>query len=610
MPRNTLFADDGNVQDFAKLVNAKTRNLYPVSEYGALGNGVADDRQAIIDAVSAAILTDGAIVLTGKHRVASALTVNVPIVFTPGATLKPDSSVNIDLYGELTISSPYVFDQTAGGTVYPHNMRWLPSWWGDTGTSNDTPAWFQMSRANSVYSALPAKPVIIEVTGASNRFIGIQLVNATIEAAGGHSVNFYPPVGHSGTDDYMVRLMGKCVVNGGTWDSEGVSNIRLIQVAQARTHIQNAYFLIQGNTATYGVYVEDVASITPRVTGCLFHGGNGTGTAIFMGSSDAEITNVWIGKAARGITDIKGSGTYINCHIWECSEYGMQVLGGSRVIGCYIETNLGWGLIMRANVGTIVSSCRFWANGHGIPNTGGVIMSGFSSGGANVNCNSNTIDNCIFDDNVGVGLLIERTNHARVTASIMSTRAIAGNTPSSNYGVKMDDLCRNTKLDISCPRAMVIDGAINDLGSRNTMQTLGKSSVVKRDVLDLPEGNTNFLLYMSRWVEPGSSYTFSGYVVVRSADSNGLRIRFQCPTVSTGRWETSHNNVVNTLPASGGGTSTLADGSNTLKTIAFTGTFTTGSGDDSLKMHLSRANAGGTGVVEIVEGTLTLERIG
>ena len=72
MPRNTLFADDGNVQDFAKLVNAKTRNLYPVSEYGALGNGVADDRQAIIDAVSAAILTDGAIVLTEKHRVASA----------------------------------------------------------------------------------------------------------------------------------------------------------------------------------------------------------------------------------------------------------------------------------------------------------------------------------------------------------------------------------------------------------------------------------------------------------------------------------------------------------------------------------------------------------
>ncbi len=603
--RNGLPADDGRVTELAKLLNGRTRNQYPVSEYGAVGNGTVDDHAALLAAITAAAASGGAVVCNGRHRIAVTISVTVPIIMMPGARLVPDAGVTVTLGEGVTAArNQYIFDQTGGGVVYPHKCRWHPGWWGPTGTTNDTVTWQEMARANA---AQPTLPIVVEAPSGTNRFVGVTLTTAHIHA-GGYSTVFSPPVGHIGSGDYMVRLMMRSTIQGGLWNAESVTNIRMVEIAATRVVVRDAFFVVTGNTETYGVYQVDMGSVTPKIIDCLFWAANGTGTAIFMGSSDAEVTNVWIGRTARGIVDIKGSGTYINCHIWECTQYGMSLKGGSRVIGCYIETNLGWGLILRGSIGTVVTATRFWANGHGVADTGGVLIAGYTESGNPTHSYGNILDECIFDDNTGTGVSIIRSTNTRITGNIHSTRALTSQTPSTTNGVVVDAESATTQVDVVCLASSVLGSPIVSAAT-DTCATLGRSAHRKATTLNLAEGSTGFNTYMTRGVNRSGTFVFSGRAIVQSADPTGIRIRLQCSNVASGRWETAHNSNAYTLPASAGNFSTLADGSNAMKVIYFSGTFTTGANNGDLIIGFARAALTG-GAVSVLECSLDIERIG
>lgn len=70
---------------------------YPASAFGATGDGMTDDR----DAIAAADAAGNFILGAGQHRIASDLTINSDIWMADGATLVPDAGVTVTINGLL-----------------------------------------------------------------------------------------------------------------------------------------------------------------------------------------------------------------------------------------------------------------------------------------------------------------------------------------------------------------------------------------------------------------------------------------------------------------------------------------------------------------------------
>lgn len=115
-----------------------------VKDYGATGDGVADDAAAF--ASSAADMTEGGdlYVSPGVYRIGSNVTIpaNITLVIENGAKLAPDSGVTVTLNGGIRAALSAIF--AGAGTVqgFRRAEAAYPQWWGAAGDgiTDDTSA--------------------------------------------------------------------------------------------------------------------------------------------------------------------------------------------------------------------------------------------------------------------------------------------------------------------------------------------------------------------------------------------------------------------------------------------------------------------------------------
>lgn len=101
-------------------------------DYGAIGNGSANDYAAVLAAVTAAAVLGGQVVLppsAGTYKISTNLTIpsNVRLHFSPGAVLAPDAGVTITHHGS-TMAGPHQCYGTAGTVLLTGDV--LPQWFG------------------------------------------------------------------------------------------------------------------------------------------------------------------------------------------------------------------------------------------------------------------------------------------------------------------------------------------------------------------------------------------------------------------------------------------------------------------------------------------------
>lgn len=144
-PRNlaTRFADVVNVKDF-----------------GAVGDGVTDDTAAFVAANTAASGGD-LYVPPGTYRFASDTNLNSVLVMAPGAILKPNTSVKINLSKSPIAGLHQIFDRSAGGAVQFFGggvPEVFAEWWGARGgaggrTDNNVPIQYALDAVQSVIAS-------------------------------------------------------------------------------------------------------------------------------------------------------------------------------------------------------------------------------------------------------------------------------------------------------------------------------------------------------------------------------------------------------------------------------------------------------------------------
>lgn len=113
-------------------------------DFGARGNGTTDDQPALAAANAAGV---GFVLSRGIYRIGSNLSLSTPVVFSPGAVLKPDAGVTVTFGQNFVAGTSYqIFDLGNAGAFVslPYNLSeaWA-EWWGAKGdlvkTDNEVP---------------------------------------------------------------------------------------------------------------------------------------------------------------------------------------------------------------------------------------------------------------------------------------------------------------------------------------------------------------------------------------------------------------------------------------------------------------------------------------
>lgn len=100
-----------------------------VAAYGAVGDGVANDRAAIAaaDAVGPVVFTEG------TYLVSTNLTITNDVTFLPGAKLLIPNGVTVTFSGHVQAGAQWIFQRTGTGAVALNpakNAQALAEWWG------------------------------------------------------------------------------------------------------------------------------------------------------------------------------------------------------------------------------------------------------------------------------------------------------------------------------------------------------------------------------------------------------------------------------------------------------------------------------------------------
>jgi pectate lyase-like protein len=100
-----------------------------VMDFGAVGDGVTDDRAAILSAEAAGL---SLYFPPGVYRITSNMTISKVMTFAVGAVLKPSAGVTITLSGEIVAGCWQIFDISLLGVISGRlrNPLIMPEWWG------------------------------------------------------------------------------------------------------------------------------------------------------------------------------------------------------------------------------------------------------------------------------------------------------------------------------------------------------------------------------------------------------------------------------------------------------------------------------------------------
>lgn len=175
--------------------------------------------------------------------------------------------------------------------------------------------------------------------------------------------------------------------------------------------------------------VTNMSGIGTKYSDVEIIGCGGTGLNITNSgppyATDGDLSSVWIGSCGTGIIIAEG-GTWINgAHVWGCQGDGVYLNSDAcRVIGCYIETNAGWGVNVNGHTRNVISNCDIWANGLGGSQKGGILLSGTALN--NVISNNQLRDNRYYGVSMTGSSSLNTVNNNIVTDSFARSSTAAG----------------------------------------------------------------------------------------------------------------------------------------------------------------------------------------
>lgn len=114
----------------AVALNKLRNNFLTPGACNAVGDGVADDRAALLTCDSTALAQNAALLLTNTYRVSSNLTLQSPLIFWPNGSIKPDLGATVTLNGLVSANDTSVIFTGAGSVLTPNTPRVSVAWWG------------------------------------------------------------------------------------------------------------------------------------------------------------------------------------------------------------------------------------------------------------------------------------------------------------------------------------------------------------------------------------------------------------------------------------------------------------------------------------------------
>lgn len=149
----------------SRTVQSKLRDVVSVRDFGAVGDGVADDTAAF-GLANTAVSGGQLYVPAGTYRFNSNASLSALLVMAPGAVLKPNTSVKVDLSKAPIAGLHQIFDRSGGGAVQFLGggvPEVFAEWWGARGgtggrTDNEVPIQYALDAVQSViYSDFATK---------------------------------------------------------------------------------------------------------------------------------------------------------------------------------------------------------------------------------------------------------------------------------------------------------------------------------------------------------------------------------------------------------------------------------------------------------------------
>jgi hypothetical protein len=137
----------------ARTTQAKLRDIVSVKDFGAVGDGVANDYAAL----AAADATGSFTISKGLYLVSTSLTINSDVRFDSGARLIIPTGVTVTFNGNVDAGVWQIFQCTGtGAVVFNWNKTWCgyAEWWG--AKPNDGAAGAQTANVNAINAALIA----------------------------------------------------------------------------------------------------------------------------------------------------------------------------------------------------------------------------------------------------------------------------------------------------------------------------------------------------------------------------------------------------------------------------------------------------------------------
>ena len=466
---------------------------------GVVGNGTTDDRAALASSDTSAVSANLPLMLrSGTYRVASNLTITSPILFTPGAIIKPDSGVTVILAsGIIAAPSSKIFDHSSGGIVVPKKVEFYrPEWWGASKSANDSQAWIDMSAAVAA-SVETSNSVnfgqrILVPTGI-NRMIGVTLANCEIYAGRGVSC-FLPPT--TTTTGTILTLGDYTQLNGGWFGTDQAAQaVTCLYLQGYRAQADNVY--VANNTANStgirlglgtGVSTTPVLS-NVRVNSNLASPPAGS-IGIDIQSPDVEMTNVWVAQNNIGIKGTQAGATRIsNCHVWSnVTGITGDTWDRSQITNLYVESQLGWGIDIDKMDNAVWSGIYAWHNGISGA-TGGIRL--LKTAGSAQHSQLRGIQ---LDDNVGTGLLIDGPQNYDFECNLSSSSVKGGGAVITTTGVNIASGSAYTRLKLKGADATtklvdgssstIIEGKPRSCAAMTTQYTL-TNSTTRTDIVSV-----------------------------------------------------------------------------------------------------------------------------